>query len=83
MAGLLARTWRWLEIYAMLEWLEDKIGLLSKLNALNEARQRQLADAIQSYVDQGWSRKKAEIYAAWELGLIHDPVAVCRMAGIE
>lgn len=83
MSGVLKRVWGYLEIWAMIEWLDEKFGILDKLNALNEAHRQQFEAAVQGFVKNGWSRKKAEIYAAWEMGLIDDPAAVCRMAGIE
>jgi hypothetical protein len=48
------------------------------------AEQNYLESVVQSYVARGYSRKRAEVYACWELGYIEtDPETVCRLGRIE
>ena len=62
----------------MLEWIWEKV------KDINEAQQQQLQATISSYQQRGYSRKKAEIYAMWELNLIDgNPADICSMAGIS
>lgn len=79
------RLWRFLEIVAMLEWLWDKYeGLREKMSQLNEFRKQELEAAIRRYQSNGYSRKKAEVYALWELDYIEgSPENICELTGIS